>query len=175
LFRIVPSTARRAGFASGGLPTAEDAFSHRFWRHFSCAAPIAVRLCPPAFWRIPSGGENREKQIGFVEPMLAVAVTKLPEGPAWAYELKFDGYRALGLKANGQVQLLSRNGKDFTKRFASIARALEFSLTRLSSKARSSSTARTVGPRSTSCKTIAASDPSCTSTPSTSWRFATGI
>jgi hypothetical protein len=31
--------------------------------------------------------------------MLALAVTKLPEGPAWMYELKFDG-RALGLKAN---------------------------------------------------------------------------
>jgi DNA ligase D-like protein (predicted ligase) len=64
-------------------------------------------------------------RVGFVEPMLAVAVTKLPEGPAWTYELKFDGYRALGIKANGKVRLLSRNGKDFTARFASIARALE--------------------------------------------------
>jgi hypothetical protein len=24
----------------------------------------------------------------FIEPMLALAVTKLPEGPAWTYELK---------------------------------------------------------------------------------------
>jgi hypothetical protein len=63
--------------------------------------------------------------VGFIEPMLALAVTKLPEGPAWAYELKFDGYRALGLKASGRVRILSRNGKDFTKRFASIASALE--------------------------------------------------
>jgi bifunctional non-homologous end joining protein LigD len=64
-------------------------------------------------------------KVGFIEPMLAVAVTKLPEGPAWTYELKFDGYRALGMKANGKVRLLSRNGKDFTRRFASIAHALE--------------------------------------------------
>jgi bifunctional non-homologous end joining protein LigD len=64
-------------------------------------------------------------RVGFIEPMLALAVTKLPEGPAWSYELKFDGYRALGVKANGRVRLLSRNGKDFTKRFASIALALE--------------------------------------------------
>ena len=65
-------------------------------------------------------------KVGFVEPMLALAVTKLPEGPAWAYErLKFDGYRALGLKTAGRVRLLSRNGKDFTRRFASIAQAPE--------------------------------------------------
>jgi len=57
--------------------------------------------------------------------MLAVAVTKLPEGAAWSYELKFDGYRAIGLNAAGQVRLFSHNGKDFTRRFASIARALE--------------------------------------------------
>jgi ATP-dependent DNA ligase len=35
----------------------------------------------------------------FVEPMLALAVAKLPEGATWSYELKFDGYRAIGLKA----------------------------------------------------------------------------
>jgi bifunctional non-homologous end joining protein LigD len=44
-------------------------------------------------------------RVGFIEPMLAVAVTKLPEGPAWTYELKFDGYRALGVRANGKVRL----------------------------------------------------------------------
>jgi ATP-dependent DNA ligase len=39
---------------------------------------------------------------GFIEPMLALAVTKLPEGVAWSYELKFDGYRAIGVKAAAQ-------------------------------------------------------------------------
>jgi bifunctional non-homologous end joining protein LigD len=64
-------------------------------------------------------------KVGFIEPMLALAVTKLPEGHAWSYELKFDGYRALGVNAIGRVRLLSRNGKDFTARFSSIAKALE--------------------------------------------------
>jgi ATP-dependent DNA ligase len=40
-------------------------------------------------------------------------------------ELKFDGYRAIGMKASGRVRLFSRNGNDFTRRFAAIARALE--------------------------------------------------
>jgi ATP-dependent DNA ligase len=66
-----------------------------------------------------------KSRLAFTEPMLALAVTKLPEGPAWSYELKFDGYRALALKTDGRIKLLSRNGKDFTKRFASIARAFE--------------------------------------------------
>ena len=57
--------------------------------------------------------------------MLSLAVAKLPEGPEWAYELKFDGYRALGLKADGRAQVLSRNGRNFTTRFGSLARALE--------------------------------------------------
>jgi ATP-dependent DNA ligase len=60
-------------------------------------------------------------RVGFVEPMLAVAVTKLPEGPAWSYELQFDGYRVIGVKAARQVRSFSRNGKEFTRRFASIA------------------------------------------------------
>ena len=64
-------------------------------------------------------------KIGFIEPMLSLAVAKLPEGAAWSFELKFDGYRAIGLKVGGQVHLLSRNGKDFNKRFASIAHSLE--------------------------------------------------
>jgi len=31
----------------------------------------------------------------FVTPMAAQVVRRLPEGDDWAYELKFDGYRAL--------------------------------------------------------------------------------
>ncbi len=57
--------------------------------------------------------------------MLCVPVKELPEGPVWEYELKLDGYGALGLKSGGRARLFSRNGKDFSARFPSVTRALD--------------------------------------------------
>ena len=76
---------------------------------------------------------SRTKRIGegppisacFIEPMLCLAVNKLPEGPAWQYELKLDGYRGIGIKSQGRARLFSRNGKDFTQRFAGTTQAFE--------------------------------------------------
>ena len=56
--------------------------------------------------------------------MLCAAVKELPDGASWEYELKLDGYRALGIKSERNVRLYSRNGKDFSARFPSITRAL---------------------------------------------------
>ena len=63
-------------------------------------------------------------RASFIEPMLCLASAKLPESPQWQYELKLDGYRALGIKSGGKVQLRSRNGKDFASRYSAIAKAL---------------------------------------------------
>src|SRR5689334_4342933 len=53
------------------------------------------------------------------------AVNRLPEGPDWEYELKFDGYRALAFKTNRRVWLISRNGRDFAPLFPALVRVLE--------------------------------------------------
>jgi hypothetical protein len=37
----------------------------------------------------------RKRKAAFVEPMLLLRADNLPEGDAWQYELKFDGYREL--------------------------------------------------------------------------------
>jgi bifunctional non-homologous end joining protein LigD len=60
----------------------------------------------------------------FTEPMECLAVKSLPDGSQWVYELKLDGYRAQAICEAEGVRLLSRNGKDLTKRFHQVAAAL---------------------------------------------------
>lgn len=56
--------------------------------------------------------------------MKATAVSKLPSGEEWIYEIKWDGYRALTLKHNERVQLLSLKEKNLTSDFPGVAKAV---------------------------------------------------
>src|SRR5450432_2073995 len=67
---------------------------------------------------------NRKVKANFVDPMLLLSTDKLPTGERWAYEIKLDGYRAVGFKTEGKVHLRSRNDNDFNARYPSIAKAL---------------------------------------------------
>lgn len=60
----------------------------------------------------------------FVPPMKARLVDSPPAGGHWTYEIKFDGYRALGLKAGAETRLISRNEKDLSDKFPEIRDAL---------------------------------------------------
>jgi bifunctional non-homologous end joining protein LigD len=60
----------------------------------------------------------------FVEPMKALLRKTLPKGPEWIFELKFDGVRALAVKQNRKVELVSRNGKDFARRFPEVVESI---------------------------------------------------
>jgi bifunctional non-homologous end joining protein LigD len=57
-------------------------------------------------------------------PMLATLAEEVPRGEAWLHEVKWDGYRAVAYVEHGRATLRSRNDKDLTTRFASVATAL---------------------------------------------------
>jgi ATP-dependent DNA ligase len=56
--------------------------------------------------------------------MECALVPTLPEGSDWTYEVKLDGYRAIGVRTSNETILYSRNHKNFNKRFPQIAEAL---------------------------------------------------
>jgi ATP-dependent DNA ligase len=65
-----------------------------------------VKKRPPTAARLPA----------FVEPMKAKLLDFMPTGD-WIYEIKFNGYRALSLRAAGETRILSRNEKGLGSKF----------------------------------------------------------
>lgn len=60
----------------------------------------------------------------FIAPQLCTIASKPPSGANWVHEIKFDGCRMqLGIEA-GVATLRTRNGLDWTDRFAAIAQAV---------------------------------------------------
>ena len=57
-------------------------------------------------------------------PMLATLAEELPHGDDWVFEVKWDGYRALGYVREGEARLVSRNENDLTARFPQVVKAL---------------------------------------------------
>ncbi len=79
-------------------------------------------------WPSKLAGKKRAKSPAvplprFVEPMKAKLVERPPSGE-WIYEIKFDGWRALGLKGGTQTRLLSRNETDLGAKFPEIMESL---------------------------------------------------
>ena len=62
-------------------------------------------------------------RLKFIQPQLPSLVDEPPEGSHWIHEVKHDGYRSLLLIENGRARVFTRNGFDWSDRYAGIFRA----------------------------------------------------
>lgn len=69
------------------------------------------------------GQFHEGKRPRFRKPQLATVSTGTMAGDDWWHEVKFDGYRALIALGDGGPQIFTRNGKNWTDRFASLCPA----------------------------------------------------
>ncbi|MCU1426138.1 MAG: ligD [Actinomycetia bacterium] len=49
----------------------------------------------------------------------------MPNGPGWAYEVKWDGVRAISTVSDGALRIVGRNGRDITARYPEIQGLVE--------------------------------------------------
>jgi bifunctional non-homologous end joining protein LigD len=81
---------------------------------------------PPKEWMIhrmdPPADAARDPMPEHVKPMLAHVGPPPREERAWAYEIKWDGVRAIAYSTPGELRLESRNLKDITARYPELAR-----------------------------------------------------
>lgn len=75
--------------------------------------------------RFTTAISNEKKITGFVKPMLCKTGDKPFDDEDWAFEIKWDGYRAIADLRKDDIQLYSRNGLDFSKKFKKITNALQ--------------------------------------------------
>lgn len=67
-----------------------------------------------------------EKKLSeFIVPMLCKTTDKPFDDAEWAFEIKWDGYRAVADLRNDSIGLYSRNGLDFSQKFKKVANALK--------------------------------------------------
>src|SRR5439155_7679562 len=80
----------------------------------------------PAKRRAPAhpAGARKAAMPETITPQLATLVEEAPEGAEWLHEIKYDGYRLLARIEKGKARLITRNGLDWTAKFAALARAM---------------------------------------------------
>ena len=96
----------------------------RVWNSKQDAAP-AAQPAPAPQWPVDPQtlGIAAAEPPSFVPPTLATLVDRPPQGADWLHEIKFDGYRMQCLVQDGKARMLTRNGLDWTDRFAPLAEA----------------------------------------------------
>src|SRR5262249_17563922 len=62
--------------------------------------------------------------LRFIQPCSPVLANTVPAGDDWRHEIKFDGFRVQIHKLGNEVELFSRNGSRFSRRFPRLVSVL---------------------------------------------------
>jgi bifunctional non-homologous end joining protein LigD len=87
---------------------------------------VAEKTAPPE--RLAARDVPGARKAGMpqsIDVQLAALREAAPQGDEWLHEVKFDGYRVVAFLREGHARLVSRNGNDWTDRFAPVAAAVE--------------------------------------------------
>lgn len=103
---VYPDQSIYSGLAVDDLPRAAEIHAERVARALAAGAK--------------RGGMDPWK----IEPMKATPRDRAFSDPDWVFELKYDGYRTLAARADGNATLISRNGNDLTGTFPEVVRAI---------------------------------------------------
>ncbi|WP_374407718.1 DNA ligase D [Pelagerythrobacter sp.] len=112
----LPGTGRGTSEAGGGARAGIETSAGRS----KAGAPPPRRSAA----RSPSPKRGGSKPPKFRKLQLATLVDAVPTGNRWMHEIKFDGYRALVAAAGAEVRVYTRSGKDWSDKFAPLARAV---------------------------------------------------
>jgi bifunctional non-homologous end joining protein LigD len=100
------------------------------WHSKAVAEPVARAAPKPRASSTPARSRTASRELRgtavkklplFIEPQLCKLVDRPPTDAGWGHEVKFDGYRA-ELRVEGHAAAFrTRNGLDWTQRFAALA------------------------------------------------------
>jgi len=98
----------------------------RTMEEIAAGAPSAI-YDTPSLESAPGdvSGTRKRAMARAPKPQLATLSKKVPIGDGWLHEIKYDGYRILARLENGEAQLLTRNGKNWSARFDATRKAIE--------------------------------------------------
>jgi bifunctional non-homologous end joining protein LigD len=84
-------------------------------------APAKSKVKPKT---LDLSGTRKESLPTFIDPQLATQAATPPTTSGWLSEIKLDGYRMQARLHHGKVELLTRNGLDWTHRMKPLAAAV---------------------------------------------------
>ncbi len=123
--RTMAEIANGKGKAAKPFMTAAGAEAGAVWR--SNRDTTASSPTKPTKATAAAKTKTKTKTVSnlpaFIEPQLTKPLEKPPNGPGWAHEIKFDGYRMQLRTLGGKAALLTRKGLDWSAKFPEIVAA----------------------------------------------------